>query len=641
MDNSTPTALCETQPMPSVRNPGDEPLPGYRLVAPIGNGGFGEVWKCEVPGGLFKAIKFISGNLDGLDVENHLAQQELSAFQRVKGIRHPFLLSMDRVEVIDGELLIVMELADKTLYDLYMERQAAGLPGIRRDELIPYLLESAEALDVMNFGHGLQHLDIKPRNLFLVGNHVKVADFGLVQSLHEFKGNPNGERKISVTPRYAAPEIIQDHLSHQSDQYSLALVYYELLTGGFPFRADTAMKQMIERVEGTPDLSALPSCDQPAVGKALAKDPGQRFPSCLDFMDALAHSVPEADTRTKPPGSDSDVDPFRRLIRRSRRLQTRHRKPNITKRVDRLPSLPSNGTNHQEPKHPDPVNQGPSLPRVLPLVIPREVMSGDLSALDQPCPTAGQLLAEILQGPGYGVREGPPHYQRYLLRFDNILECRFPVRLTPRVLDLKLSGFCQHWHATPSRRDATSAVYRFYTPVSFWKRYAGNSEGLEMRLELPSQSSSSSICSEMVAQVQAFGKRASAMPELLLHNGPGLLHSLAAFLQSKDQRARGRIDFRQSLRVLPVFLHRKVGCTILAQSKNISFGGIGLVLNEPIESEMVYLQIMDETPSAEYALLARVVRTRGAGNGLIEIGASFLVNESWSSFPTKAEIGQA
>src|ERR1700674_707035 len=97
------------------------PTPGSRLIEPIGSGGFGEVWKCEAPGGLLKAIKFVYGSLNALHQCNAPAEEELRAIERVKAIRHPFLLSMERVENIDGELVIVMELADKSLFDLLNE----------------------------------------------------------------------------------------------------------------------------------------------------------------------------------------------------------------------------------------------------------------------------------------------------------------------------------------------------------------------------------------------------------------------------------------------------------------------------------------------------------------------------------------
>src|SRR5438034_11820186 len=92
-----------------------EPIPGYRLLERLGRGGYGEVWKCEAPGGIQKAIKFVSDNADGLSGDGQAAEQEYRSLNRVKTIRHPFLLSIERFEVIEGQLIIVMELADRNL----------------------------------------------------------------------------------------------------------------------------------------------------------------------------------------------------------------------------------------------------------------------------------------------------------------------------------------------------------------------------------------------------------------------------------------------------------------------------------------------------------------------------------------------
>src|SRR5947209_5591609 len=155
-----------------LREPDTEPLPGYRLIEPLGTGGFGEVWKCEAPGGLHKAIKFVFGDLSTVtdaiatNGDGHRAKQELKALSRVKTVRHPFILSLERYDIIDGQLLIIMELADRNLWDRFKECRAQGLQGIPRAELLSYLEESAEALDLMNGQYQLQHLDIKPQNIF-------------------------------------------------------------------------------------------------------------------------------------------------------------------------------------------------------------------------------------------------------------------------------------------------------------------------------------------------------------------------------------------------------------------------------------------------------------------------------------------
>jgi serine/threonine protein kinase len=270
-------------PTPLRKKPHSEPIPGYRLLERLGSGGFGEVWKCEAPGGLFKAIKFVRGNPNNLHMGLAPAEEELRAVERIKVIRHPFLLSMDRVEVVGGELLIVTELADKSLSQLYQERRQAGLPGIPRAELLGFLREAAEVLDLLNLQHGLQHLDIKPHNLFLVSNHVKVADFGLVSSL-------GGSARIelgAITPIYASPEVFLGRISPHSDQYSLAVVYLELLSGTLPFQGRNARQLLMQHTTAEPDLSAVSEADRPLVARALDKEPGRRFPSCLDFIRAL------------------------------------------------------------------------------------------------------------------------------------------------------------------------------------------------------------------------------------------------------------------------------------------------------------------------------------------------------------------
>jgi hypothetical protein len=281
--------------MSVLREANAEPIPGYRLIEPLGSGGFGEVWKCEAPGGLFKAIKFVFGNLNSLDVDGARAEQELRALNRIKEVRHPFVLSMDRIEVVEGELVIVMEVADKSLHDLFQECISAGLVGIPRDALMRYVRDAAEALDHMNEKHNLQHLDIKPRNLFLISDRVKVADFGLVKHLER-----SGASGLlgGVTPLYAPPETFSGTISGRSDQYSLAIVYQELLTGQRPFNGKNARMLAQQHMNEEPELRPLPEGERAIVARALSKDPAKRFPNCLAFVRALytAHAPSRLET---------------------------------------------------------------------------------------------------------------------------------------------------------------------------------------------------------------------------------------------------------------------------------------------------------------------------------------------------------
>jgi eukaryotic-like serine/threonine-protein kinase len=270
------------------REPNSQPIPGYRLIQLLGRGGFGEVWKCLAPDGLYKAIKFVYGNLNGIHNASATVEDELKAVQIVKAIRHPFLLAVESVEILDGELVIVMELADCSLHDVLACYRAAGRPGIPRPQVLGFVRDAADALDLMNFQHGLQHLDVKPGNLFVAGNQVKVADFGLVSSL---SGKRGAAIPLSaVSPLYAAPEIFHGAISRDSDQYSLAIVFQELLTGTLPFSGTNVRQLLLQHTTEEPDLRALPACDRPVVGRALEKNPKNRYGSCAEFVRALTAS---------------------------------------------------------------------------------------------------------------------------------------------------------------------------------------------------------------------------------------------------------------------------------------------------------------------------------------------------------------
>ncbi len=266
-----------------------EPLPGYRLIERLGAGGYGEVWRAEAPGGLTKAIKFVFGKQ-----HEKRASNELRALEHVRGVRHPFLLSLERIEIVEGRLLVVTELADKSIKDRFDMCRREGLRGIPRDELLGYLRDAADALDFMSDTHALQHLDIKPENLLLLADHVKVADFGLVKNVRQSQASLVG----GMTPLYAAPEVFRGTPSRHSDQYALAIVYQEMLTGTLPFAGSNAAELTLQHLNDEPDLAALAIADRYAISRALSKDPPHRYASCRELIEALckveANSTPSA-----------------------------------------------------------------------------------------------------------------------------------------------------------------------------------------------------------------------------------------------------------------------------------------------------------------------------------------------------------
>lgn len=279
-------------------------LPGYELIEKIGAGGYGEVWSVIAPGGIHKAVKYVFGN-----EFDKRATSELHALEKIKSVRHPFLLSLDRIEIIDGRLIVVSELADGSLRDRFRECVQQGLPGIPREELLGYLADAADALDFISSRHDLAHLDIKPENLLLVAGHVKVADFGLVKSL-------NNQTQASLvggmTPTYAAPEVFRGTPSRKSDQYSLAILYQEMLTGAVPFAGINAAELTLQHMQSDPDLVSLADGDRFAIARALSKDAEHRYESSVALVSAIKQAAASDEGFTscaESPGKASSIAP--------------------------------------------------------------------------------------------------------------------------------------------------------------------------------------------------------------------------------------------------------------------------------------------------------------------------------------------
>jgi serine/threonine protein kinase len=266
-----------------------EPIPGYLLRERIGAGGYGEVWLADAPGGLTKAVKIVYGPL-----QDGRAERELKALNRIKQVQHPLLLSLERIEMINEHLIIVMELAHGSLKNRFEEYVDDGQRGIPRVVLLTYLRDVADALDFLYEEHSLQHLDVKPENLLLIANRVKVADFGLIKDL----GDRSASLVGGLTPLYAPPEVFDGRPNRNSDQYSLAMVYQELLTGEPAFAGRTAAQLAAQHLHSSPCLAPLPTTDQVVIARALSKDPDRRFPSCRALIDSLTEA-PKATSRVR------------------------------------------------------------------------------------------------------------------------------------------------------------------------------------------------------------------------------------------------------------------------------------------------------------------------------------------------------
>ncbi|GIW82992.1 MAG: hypothetical protein KatS3mg105_4799 [Gemmatales bacterium] len=262
---------------------GQELCPGYKLIRLLGKGGYGSVWEVDANGRTV-ALKFLETSND------EAAIKEIRAIQAVKQLHHPNLVPIEQVWAQSGHVIVTMPLADGSVLDLYEAcLEEFGTP-MKPDEVLPMLAQAAAGLDFLNKRQhiidgrrvAIQHCDIKPSNLLLFGDKVKICDFGL----STITTTTVRFHRRAGTLAYAAPEVFQGRLSDHTDQYALAVSYCQLVSGKFPFH-DTPSKFTEDYVRPAPDLSMLAEAERPIIARALSPVPQQRYPTCQELINEL------------------------------------------------------------------------------------------------------------------------------------------------------------------------------------------------------------------------------------------------------------------------------------------------------------------------------------------------------------------
>lgn len=267
---------------------GKDLCPGYRLLRLRGRGGYGSVWEAATDDGRAVALKFLPC------VDSQAAAQEIKAIQFVSGLRHPNLIRIDKVWCHRGYVVVSMPLADGSLLDLHETCQKDYHATLLPVDICGFLEQAADGLDFLNTRQHLfngvrvaiQHCDVKPSNLLLFGDTVKLCDFG-VSTLTTSTLKPH---RRAGTLDYAAPEVFKGRLSDHTDQYALAVTYCLLRGGRLPF-VDTPDFFDAAYVRPEPDLSMLEPRERPIIARALAKTPPDRWPSCQHMMTQLRKCV--------------------------------------------------------------------------------------------------------------------------------------------------------------------------------------------------------------------------------------------------------------------------------------------------------------------------------------------------------------
>lgn len=306
----------------------------YQIIRRMDEGGMGTVFQAEhVRLKRPVAVKVMA---------SHLAEDEsaLARFQReaeiISQLHHPHVvqvLDFDTTE--DGKPYLVMELLQGKSLDAVLARHTRLGVG-------PALRIAVQAASALSAAHhaGIVHRDLKPANIFLVdaGDQlfVKLLDFGISKRTEDRNAHRKltGEFDILGTPDYMAPEQALGktaQVDHRGDQYALAVILYEMLTGQVPFAAEDVMALLQRVIRDTP---AAPSALRPtiplrvdeAILRALSKEPEERYPSVSDFAEILDMAAAEY------------------ALEGSAALERRSLSPGAPEKRASLPPLPTRGS---------------------------------------------------------------------------------------------------------------------------------------------------------------------------------------------------------------------------------------------------------------------------------------------------------
>jgi serine/threonine protein kinase len=287
-----------------------EQIGRYRILGELGRGATGIVYRAQDPAiGRIIAIKTIRLS-DFTDVaeRERLRERLLREAQSAGMLSHPNIVTIYDIAEDGGMAYIFMECVDGPP----LEKILNDAEPIPNGTALTILRQTATALD---YAHqkGIVHRDIKPANILIHDRtHAKITDFGVAKIMSQ---QMTQSGVMMGTPNYMSPEQVQGHaIDGRADQFSLAVIAYEILTGEKPFLADQlpALLFRIVREDPVPPQRLNPTIGpqvEVVLKKALSKNANDRYATCTQFGDALAaalqaspgwHALPRSSAHNMP-----------------------------------------------------------------------------------------------------------------------------------------------------------------------------------------------------------------------------------------------------------------------------------------------------------------------------------------------------
>ena len=315
----TALGIGDASPTANIRGPNNRPtfdapkIPGYQIVAVLGEGGMGTVYEAEQQAPRRRvAIKILHGR-SMTALVRFQAEAEIMA-----RLDHPGIARVLEAGEADGPPFLVMEHVDGTT----LEKVAKPLPLRARLELFLALCEAVHHAHLK----GVIHRDLKPTNVMVKdGDRVVVLDFGVARLAIDDGKTPGTTRagELIGTPLYMSPEqarLRADEVDVRTDVYTLGVMLYELACGELPYESRDAplpvLTCMICEDPPIPLVKRAPHLrgDLDAITcKALSKEPIERYQSVAALADDVRRHLDELPVSVRPP---STFERARRFVRR-------------------------------------------------------------------------------------------------------------------------------------------------------------------------------------------------------------------------------------------------------------------------------------------------------------------------------------
>jgi serine/threonine-protein kinase PpkA len=257
-------------------------ISGYQIKRELGQGGMAKVY-LAIQQSLERevAIKVLSTELIS---DQEFCQRFLKEGRILAQVPHPNVVPIFDSGEQDGVFYMCMEFVPGGTLE---ERLNQGSLSLK--ESIRILKQIASALE-WSHGKGLIHRDVKPANVLFRDDGTPVlSDFGIAKTTHQDATQMTAVGMAIGTPTYMSPEQASAHkITPKSDQYSLGVLFFEMLTGRVPYKADTALAVAIQHLQAPiPTLPGEYEHIQPIIDRVMAKEPEERFNTLEELITTL------------------------------------------------------------------------------------------------------------------------------------------------------------------------------------------------------------------------------------------------------------------------------------------------------------------------------------------------------------------